>query len=76
MKNLTTGVRILLVMIGLFSTMIAQEWVQQTSNTFESLSGIYMFNETEGWVCGDGGTLLHTVDGGVNWSPIVLSNED
>lgn len=35
-----------------------------------SLNGIWMYNENIGWVVGESGTILKTVDSGINWTSI------
>ena len=42
----------------------------QPISKVSTLNGIWMFNENVGWSVGDTGTLLKTIDGGVNWISI------
>ena len=46
------------------------QWIQQTSGTGGSLYDIEMINESTGWICGAGGTILKTTNGGENWISI------
>jgi photosystem II stability/assembly factor-like uncharacterized protein len=42
-------------------------WVKQYGGTTENLNVVYFIDTNNGFVLGNNGTLLHTVDGGVNW---------
>ena len=42
-------------------------WIKQSSNTTESLNGVFFLNNQVGVVVGSGGTILKTKDGGTNW---------
>jgi hypothetical protein len=44
------------------------DWVEQNSNTTEDLSQIQFVNEQIGHAVGTNGTLLRTLDGGLNWA--------
>lgn len=66
MTKLTTI--IILTAISLFSW--GQQWTTLNSGTLEWLRGVYFFNEDTGLVVGYGGTILRTIDGGVNWDTI------
>ncbi len=44
-------------------------WVQQTSGTGSWLHGVHFANASNGWVVGDGGTILKSTNTGVHWSP-------
>jgi photosystem II stability/assembly factor-like uncharacterized protein len=35
-----------------------------------------MISSTEGWACGDAGTMLHTTNAGANWSLLTLTGSD
>lgn len=44
-------------------------WVVQTSHATEDLRGVFFQPDgLNGWVVGDGGVILHTGDGGLNWT--------
>jgi len=51
-------------------------WSQQTSNVTTNLAAIHFLNDNEGWAAGPNATLLHTVNGGTNWTTRVLSGFD
>lgn len=55
---------------------LAQNWQNQNSSTSNRLKGIQMISATEGWACGDAGTMLHTINAGSTWSPITLTGSD
>jgi len=44
-------------------------WVRQTSSTTVNLNGVFFLPDgRNGWVAGDGGTILRTIDGGATWT--------
>jgi photosystem II stability/assembly factor-like uncharacterized protein len=43
-------------------------WTSQDSGTGRSLAAVAFSDATNGWAVGDGGTILHTTDGGATWS--------
>ena len=45
----------------------AQTWVMQQSATDASLRGLGALNEKVVWASGNGGTFVHTSDGGATW---------
>ncbi|RPI67029.1 MAG: hypothetical protein EHM47_15490, partial [Ignavibacteriales bacterium] len=51
----------------------SQLWVYQTSGTAQHLNDVYMFDASSGWICGDAGTLLKTVNGGQNWTQVAAT---
>lgn len=53
-----------------------QFWQIQTSGTTQHLTGVYMIDAQNGWICGDGGTLLKTNNGGQTWTPVNVTNKD
>ncbi len=55
--------------VVLFTTVsFAQEdWEWQYSTTIEDLNGVYFVNKDTGWIIGNNGTILNTIDGGENW---------
>jgi photosystem II stability/assembly factor-like uncharacterized protein len=42
-------------------------WLEQDPGTSANLNRVLFLDETEGWIVGDGATLLHTTDAGVTW---------
>jgi len=57
----------IIIAISLLHPYVAAQWVQQTSGTNTTLRDIEFINPNTGWVCGDGGTILKTTNGGINW---------
>jgi photosystem II stability/assembly factor-like uncharacterized protein len=45
------------------------QWYLQNSGTTNSLRGIYFTGQITGFAAGGFGTILKTVDGGINWIP-------
>jgi photosystem II stability/assembly factor-like uncharacterized protein len=45
-------------------------WAAQTSGTNANLRSVWFKRGTEGWIVGDGGTILHTTDAGQLWTPV------
>ncbi len=48
-------------------------WIQQTSGINTSLRSLYFINASTGWIVGDSGKILHTINGGTIW---VLQNSN
>lgn len=46
----------------------SQTWIPQTSGTVNDVWGVSFVDPLNGWASGSSGTLLHTTDGGTNWS--------
>jgi photosystem II stability/assembly factor-like uncharacterized protein len=78
MKNffLTKILNMTFISLIVTSFSFAQNWYTQTSNTSNQLKGIQMISATEGWTCGDAGTMLHTTNAGANWSLLTLTGSD
>jgi photosystem II stability/assembly factor-like uncharacterized protein len=45
-----------------------RSWTKVFTSSSSSLQSVDFINDTEGWVCGSQGYLLHTTDGGATWS--------
>lgn len=43
-------------------------WSNAINPTSSALYGVWFISDTEGWVVGSAGTILHTEDGGDSWS--------
>ena len=49
----------------------SQTWIEQTQPaTGISLNSISAYDDNNVWVCGNGGTVLRTTNGGTNWSSV------
>jgi len=44
------------------------EWTYLNNPVDVGLNSVYFINENEGWIVGNKGVILHSVDGGRNWS--------
>ena len=42
-------------------------WQTQKSGVYGALNGIHFINDSEGWIVGDYGTILHTTNGGITF---------
>jgi photosystem II stability/assembly factor-like uncharacterized protein len=57
------------VLLAFISLSLAQsDWEWQYSTTTEHLNDVYFINQYQGWIVGDNGTILSTVDGGNTWN--------
>jgi len=74
--NFTRIVAAIIISVMITSLTFAQNWQLQNSNQSNQLKGIQMISPTEGWACGDAGTMLHTDNAGVNWSLLTLTGSD
>lgn len=67
MKSKSTLTIILTIVLNY--CLISQNWTQQTSGTTEQLNGCFFINANNGWVVGNNGIILTTINGGLNWTP-------
>ncbi|NQV14285.1 hypothetical protein HQ531_02420 [bacterium] len=44
-----------------------ENWARVGTEIYPRLSALSFINERQGWICGDGGTLLSTLDSGKTW---------
>jgi len=54
-------------------TVNAQDWTVITSGTTQNLNKIHFVNDSVGFIIGDNGTLLKTVNSGLNWETITTN---
>jgi len=61
--------KIIIVLLIFQFTLITAEaqWFTQQSGTTNALYDIKFINKNTGWCCGDGGYIIKTTNGGVNW---------
>ena len=62
---------LLLILSNGFQIILAETntWLHQNpSITANSLNDIYFISRDEGWIVGDKGTILHTLDSGMTWT--------
>lgn len=63
MKNLL----VILFFIQLSNIPSQAQWYTQQSGTTDPLYDIEFINRNTGWACGDGGYIIKTTNGGINW---------
>ena len=66
----------IIISVMITSLTFAQNWYLQNSNLSNQLKGIQMISPTEGWACGDAGTILHTTNAGTTWSLLTMTGAD
>jgi photosystem II stability/assembly factor-like uncharacterized protein len=60
--------KLYILMIAMFLVIGAKaQWVQQYSGTTNNLNSVFFTDANTGFVVGDGGIILKTIDGGSNW---------
>jgi photosystem II stability/assembly factor-like uncharacterized protein len=60
--------RIHLILAILLITKIAPaQWTSQNSNTVQSLNDIFFADSEKGWIAGNNGVILKTINGGEDW---------
>jgi photosystem II stability/assembly factor-like uncharacterized protein len=52
----------------LFSTDGGQTWARRSAPTKANLNNVLFADAQHGWICGERGTVLQTVDGGTTWA--------
>ncbi|MBA3829085.1 MAG: hypothetical protein H0X33_09130 [Taibaiella sp.] len=52
-----------------------QTWSYLTPVGNDNYTGMQVLNENEVWICGYGGSILHTSDGGVSWQRLRNGND-
>ena len=67
MKHTTVKLLYILITVSLFHHFSFGQWLQQSSGVSTGLVEVRFINQNTGWVCGNGGTILKTTNGGVNW---------
>lgn len=59
---------ILVFLIIHCSLLIAEaQWIEQFTGVTNTLRDIEFINKNTGWICGDGGLIMKTTNGGTNW---------
>lgn len=62
------GCIVILFLIFSIAPAVAQQWTQVSAVTDSTLNGVYFTDRNMGWAVGDGGTIIHTSDGGDTWN--------
>ena len=65
----TVWITFLLFAFFSLSLFAQSNWYAQNSGVNRELTGVYFVDESNGWICGWTGTILHTTDGGQTWNP-------
>lgn len=67
--------KIILILFGLLTSQMlkAQSWSLLDIDTTENLNKVYFTNDTTGFILGDNGLLLSTLDGGSIWDTIATN---
>ncbi len=67
--------KLILILFGLIAPNIleAQPWNVFDIGTTENLNKVYFTNDTTGFILGDNGLLLSTLDGGSTWDTIATN---
>ncbi len=68
-KLVTTSFRTVFFIIILFviANQLFSQWYPQTSPVASKLNKVYFADSLQGWIVGDDGIILHTIDGGITW---------
>ncbi len=64
MRLLVTAI---LLLTAAFPCLAQPGWVAQTSPVAGNLDAVDFVTPQVGWICGEGGVILHTTDGGDHW---------
>lgn len=64
---------IILVLVISFNLLWGQEI--QPSNTTSKLNSVYFIDQNTGWIVGENGTILKTINGGENWEQKTYNNQ-
>src|SRR3954463_10529371 len=67
---------IALTILGVTKPAAASSWTRQRSGTLSWLHAVYFVDQNHGWIAGSNGTVLTTVDGGVNWKITPCDTKD
>ena len=69
MKKIFVSVFFILNLTFYFNNCLCQSgWFQQQSGTVKYLRTVFFVNSQTGWVAGDTGKILKTINGGTNWT--------
>ncbi len=58
---------LLFIIIQISNHFAEAQWVMQNSGTSSFLRDVEFLNRNTGWAVGDGGVILKTTNGGINW---------
>jgi photosystem II stability/assembly factor-like uncharacterized protein len=63
----------LLSVILLYICTVECQWNLQSSPVTVNLHGVYFTSPSNGWAVGQYGTIIHTTNGGINWTVLIPS---
>jgi len=58
----------ILFAILIYNNVLISQWYQQVSGVTSDLSSVHFFDQQNGIVVGDQGTIIKTSDGGTTWT--------
>ena len=61
---------------GRFTMAQTGTWSKQRTGSLAWLHSVYFLDQNRGWAIGSKGTILATIDGGLNWQPKPSSSND
>ena len=75
LATIKTMQKLILILFGLLTSHIleAQSWNVFVTGTNENLNKIHFTNDTTGFITGDNGLLLKTLDGGNTWDTVATN---
>jgi len=59
--------KIILILLLILCSIVNAQWIQQVSGVAENLYDVKFLNAKTGWAAGDGGIIIKTTNGGLNW---------
>ncbi|MFH2144142.1 MAG: YCF48-related protein [Bacteroidota bacterium] len=65
---------LIVLIIGINLRIIQAQWISLNSNTTENLNHVQFLNDSVGFIVGNNGTVLKTIDYGNNWTDIFALN--
>lgn len=68
-------VHLTLLLLAIFpATIFCQvNWISQTSGTNANLYAVRFLDANNGYACGDAGTVIKTIDGGLTWTSVNIA---
>lgn len=62
--------------VVLKTTNAGKSWaIHNFKTNAQIISGMYFYDSQNGWICGDGGFISHTIDGGISWEKQQWANK-
>ena len=70
MSYILKNTKILILSLLILPLSLSAQWSEVNSNTTEDLSDIFFIDGVTGFCAGQNGTLLKSIDAGINWTTI------